>query len=995
MTEDEIKRLTEAFGRLTGDTDELSEQLKKNLAQQDVYTVAVKKTNDAIDKEILSRLKSDASLVRGQQVYEQQMRSLGLAKNALGEFERATVTLTTTQKKRLADEELIANRQKSRDEMSAKYHTMMADKTGTLIKGLQAFGSGLEKTVFDSTKGQSKYGELMNDFGSGIQSATNNLGPFGKALGFAAGGLLKLVGAAFKQQEVLNKAYENLSEFGALDATGIDGMFKALQSANFVVKDIDKFQEVIKGASGNLATMGTSVADGVGKFTKSIQAATESGADQKLRMLGFTSESIAKTFVDYQGMMARTGMVQDRDARKVSRESTEYAKTLDQLAKLTGATRDEMQKRADADANDLKFRLTLQDLQKQDVNLYKKVRDATLMVGEFGPEAVEGFREMIAGGGQVIGDASAKLSLATGGAAEEIAQELLKNNITAAEANRRLAAAALEIQERYREQFKLSNDMSQSMGQTVKLIDGANKMRTKTDEEFNKLAEERGEQERGDLDAQRRGEVARQKNEIALEKSRDRLNNLVGKGLVESFEKLQLVLFGFSKKLAEYLFKFGGPDFTDLFLTENEIKNKLAVTSQELEETNQKIASINKNTETNVKKKAELESKDLQIQQLQIEYSKATTKEKKIELNEQLQLAKKEKSALETEYRQTGLEINRNKLLLPSLQKRKLDLEAEQEKQQTKFSTVTSTPPVTGTGGTGIPSYLQKVAQVESSGKAGAKNPESSASGLFQFTASTWKETVSKMGKDYSLEDRFDPSKAAEVAKFFTEGQAGQLEKALGRAPSETDLYMAHFLGAGGAIKFLRAMSKNPSGPASEGAGSDQIEKNKPIFFTNKGAGRIRTLEEVYGLMQGKIEKAGEEIQTGKAGADISKIPTEAASTPKLTPERGEVPKAQTGGLFSGPKSGYPVLLHGTELIIPMPNTGDLATMLSSVTKTPLNEAEPTTSATTTTTISGMDQFMALQNDFMNMMATKLDALESRMAKGNDIQENILTYSMG
>jgi dienelactone hydrolase len=159
-------------------------------------------------------------------------------------------------------------------------------------------------------------------------------------------------------------------------------------------------------------------------------------------------------------------------------------------------------------------------------------------------------------------------------------------------------------------------------------------------------------------------------------------------------------------------------------------------------------------------------------------------------------------------------------------------------------------------------SYLKKVAQVESAGQANAKAPTSSAAGLFQFTEGTWKQMTKQMGLNYSLEDRFDPKKSEEVASYFTKQQRRQLEKGTGREASDSDMYMAHFLGAGGATKFLNAMAKNPNAPASEGADAKALEANRSIFYTKEG--QMRSLQDVYNIMSNKINKAGDLIATGK-----------------------------------------------------------------------------------------------------------------------------------
>ena len=213
--------------------------------------------------------------------------------------------------------------------------------------------------------------------------------------------------------------------------------------------------------------------------------------------------------------------------------------------------------------------------------------------------------------------------------------------------------------------------------------------------------------------------------------------------------------------------------------------------------------------------------------------------------------------------------------------------------------------PASGKQQSDLSTYLKKIALVESGGQKDAKAKGSSASGLFQFTEGTWKETTKQMGKNYSLEDRFDPKKSAEVAAYFTQQQRKQLEKGTGKTASDADMYMAHFLGAGGATKFLNALSRTPDAPASTGASPDQINAN-PTIFKDK-TGRERTLQEVYNLMGGKMDRAGTELAFGSENVtkDVKDI---------------NVQSAMKGGVLSGPMSGYPARLHGPEAVVPLPD---------------------------------------------------------------------------
>lgn len=138
-----------------------------------------------------------------------------------------------------------------------------------------------------------------------------------------------------------------------------------------------------------------------------------------------------------------------------------------------------------------------------------------------------------------------------------------------------------------------------------------------------------------------------------------------------------------------------------------------------------------------------------------------------------------------------------------------------------------------------IDSFLSKMETVESNGNPDAKNPNSTATGLHQFTAATWRDTVNSMGKDYTLADRKDPVKSAEVARYFTQQNARVAESELGRKPTEVDLYMYHFLGKGKAGSFLQAPRDDE---ATKYVSAKAARDNAAVFYSK---GKPRTVGEV------------------------------------------------------------------------------------------------------------------------------------------------------
>jgi hypothetical protein len=112
--------------------------------------------------------------------------------------------------------------------------------------------------------------------------------------------------------------------------------------------------------------------------------------------------------------------------------------------------------------------------------------------------------------------------------------------------------------------------------------------------------------------------------------------------------------------------------------------------------------------------------------------------------------------------------------------------------------------------------YLGTVAELESGNNPNARASTSSASGTYQITDKTWEDSVSQMGKDWSISDKNDTAKQEEVVTYLYEQQREALESELGRKPTEQEMYMAHFLGQSDAIKLLTEAEKNPQTSASE-----------------------------------------------------------------------------------------------------------------------------------------------------------------------------------
>lgn len=115
-------------------------------------------------------------------------------------------------------------------------------------------------------------------------------------------------------------------------------------------------------------------------------------------------------------------------------------------------------------------------------------------------------------------------------------------------------------------------------------------------------------------------------------------------------------------------------------------------------------------------------------------------------------------------------------------------------------------------GAAGPNRYAASTQRRESAGDPLAKNPRSSASGLYQFTRATWLRLGGQWGPDPRKPfGGLTPSPAEQRQKFdqLTADNAARL-KGAGVKLTDGALYAAHFLGSTGAVKVLKAPDAAP-----------------------------------------------------------------------------------------------------------------------------------------------------------------------------------------
>src|SRR5215213_11469305 len=215
-----------------------------------------------------------------------------------------------------------------------------------------------------------------------------------------------------------------------------------------------------------------------------------------------------------------------------------------------------------------------------------------------------------------------------------------------------------------------------------------------------------------------------------------------------------------------------------------------------------------------------------------------------------------------------------------------------------------------GTTGTSF-EYLLATAKMESNFNPAASASTSSARGLFQFIDQTWLGTVKEAGAhlgygeyagaiskspsgSYSVSDpaarsaimklRDDPAAASSMAAVLTQSNSFKLTGKIGRRPTDGELYMAHFMGVGGAGKLIANAEDNPNASAAR-LFPNAAAANRSIFYDR--AAQERSVSQVYSVLSTRYAADANSPVTrtamASAGGDLPRRVTVASNAAPAT----------------------------------------------------------------------------------------------------------------
>ena len=361
------------------------------------------------------------------------------------------------------------------------------------------------KARFDNDKKSAEAAYKANSVLAGLGKTAGAVGGFAKSLaegeqGFRAltpiidaaaaafssipffGGAVKAAAEASKfmlnQLQNATDAFQDISKVGGLTSKGMSGLQQQFLTSGMQLKSYTK---TVTENSAALANFGGSVGKGAERFSDTA------GMVQKdfgitLQRLGFGIDEIGEYTASYIARQTTLGLSQNRTNAQLAAGAAGYAKELDLLSKLTGASRKELEAQQNSALSESRFRAQTDEMiANGQEGQAKAMLDFQSLVNKISPELAQGLRDVSTG--MINSEAAIKLQNSTAGEGQNIMKRLQDGQIDQVQAYKELQAATknnIETQRfqaravgdsnvfvKYAEISKLQNAQMDSMGQVI------------------------------------------------------------------------------------------------------------------------------------------------------------------------------------------------------------------------------------------------------------------------------------------------------------------------------------------------------------------------------------------------------------------------------------------------------------------------------------------------------------------------------------------------
>ena len=233
-------------------------------------------------------------------------------------------------------DEFKANIKRAADELPAQ----LAKSAGNTAKETARF----TKSLAEANQGFTQLNPI-------IDAAASALSAF-PVLGTLAKGAAEATKFMMGQLQNAADAFQDVAKVGGLTARGMSGLQQQFLSSGMTLK---AYTKTISANSAALANFAGSVGEGADQFARTA------GTVQKefglgLRKLGYHFDEIGENTAAYIARQTRLGLAQGKSHEVLAAGAHRYMLELDELTRLTGASKEEIKKEQDSQMSELIYR---------------------------------------------------------------------------------------------------------------------------------------------------------------------------------------------------------------------------------------------------------------------------------------------------------------------------------------------------------------------------------------------------------------------------------------------------------------------------------------------------------------------------------------------------------------------------------------------------------------------------------------------------------------
>jgi len=242
------------------------------------------------------------------------------------------------------------NSDKAFEKLSAGISNYTKQITGAM-SGLAAGGG--------SFQGLSGSIDLLS---TSISKIAGNFGIIGKVIGGFATGIGEAAKIALKQLDDITANYQALGDASAGAADGVDGLYRQFnQLGNY---GLPAFTKAVKANMSGLMALKGTASEGAEELSKVAGSLTTGDAARKFLKLGISLDGVGDAVANYTATFARMGLSQEDTTEELTKKTQNYIYEVDQIARLTGQSREAQQKAQQQTLADARARAVLGEMSR-------------------------------------------------------------------------------------------------------------------------------------------------------------------------------------------------------------------------------------------------------------------------------------------------------------------------------------------------------------------------------------------------------------------------------------------------------------------------------------------------------------------------------------------------------------------------------------------------------------------------------------------------------